>query len=92
MAYLILAQRKQFTIKDSLTVREASSGRRRAITGRGLEPRAQAAAVVFVVVYQLGNISAAVLVRQVELAADVLLNVIMFGLWVVSGGKINKHM
>ena len=68
-----------------LTMRQSGGGRRGPVARRGLEARAQPAAVVLVVVDQLGYAGAAVLVRQVVLAATVLLYVVVLRLGVVTG-------
>ena len=67
---------------------QPSSGRRRSIARRGLQPRAQSPAVVLVVVDELGYAGAAVLVGQVELSASVLFYVVVLCLRMVSARKI----
>lgn len=56
---------------------ETGSGRDWSVAGGGFEPRCKPAAIVFVVVDQLWYRVAAVLLRQEELALDVLLYVVV---------------
>lgn len=82
---LFRSRLKSSSYEVILTVRESGGGRRGPLARRGLEPRAQPAAVVPVVVDELGDAAAAVLVRQVELAARVHLYVVVLRLRVVTG-------
>lgn len=66
-------------------MRQSGSGRRGPVARRGLEARAQSPTVVLVVVDELGYARAAVLVRQVVLAASVLLYVVVLRLRMVTG-------
>lgn len=66
-----------------LVVAETCGGGRRPVARAGLEARRQSAAVVLVVVHQVWDGAAAVLLRQVELARYVVLYVVVFhmGRW-----------
>lgn len=62
---------------------ETGRRRYRTIAGAGLQSTGQAAAIMSMVIHQIGNGAAAVLFRQIKLAAGVLFDMIMLhvGMW-----------
>lgn len=70
---------------------EAGGWRYRTIAGAGLQATGQAAAIMSMVIHQIGNGTAAVLFRQIKLAAGVLFDMVMLhvGMWPATKSKIS---
>lgn len=74
------------------TVTEAGGRWHRTIAGAGLQSTGQTAAVVSMVINQIGNGSAAVFFRQIKFSAGILFDMIMLhvGMWPACGMESHK--